>query len=251
MDRIDTNLFLGPCPIRSLRFEDDPIALQKYVGARRGIFTSFSALFHKDWAAGLGRDTGDWQDRPGAYLHGIANPSFSGWRRDFLRLREELPIISVKVFPDLHDYGIRHLRDAAKFALEQNLPLVFMRRLVDDRLVPAWWKPRPSPMTKVLRALQGLEVPYLILSNFQPKEIDELIASRTGAPFWRYEVGTFTPLSFWFSSLDESGASPQLIYGSGAPLYYPAGALSIERAGLSKSVTERILAGNAELCYGL
>lgn len=251
MELIDSNLFLGPCPIRALSFEDDPVSLQKQVEAKQGIFTSFSALFHKDWASGFTRDTAHWQGGSGSYLHGVTNPAFAGWRHDFLRLRKRLPIVSLRIFPDLHGCGIGDLRDAAKLATDQNLPLVFMRRLVDDRLVPSWWKPRPTPMAKVLRILQSLEAPYLILSNFLPREIEELRTSQAAASFWRYEVGPFTPQSYWLSSIGEEDAGSQLIYGSGAPLYYPAGEMSIRRSGLSASTVERILSGNARLCYGL
>jgi len=251
MQQIDSNLYFGPCPIRALAFEDKPDQLLKSVQARKGIFTSFSALFHKDWAAGLTRDTKDWKTCPGAYLHGVTNPSLAGWRSDFLRQREKLPIVSVKVFPDLHGYGLRPLREAAKFAHEQDLPLVIMRRLVDDRLVPAWWRPRPKPLAKVLAAVQGLEAPHVIFSNFQPRELDEVMASKAASPHWRYEVGSFTPSSFWFSSLDQRNAVSSLLYGSGAPLYYPAGSLMIERSGLSIPKIKDILFDNAKLCYAL
>jgi hypothetical protein len=105
-------------------------------------------------------------------------------------------------------------------------------------------------MAKVLRDLQRLDVPALVLSNFQIHEIDEIRGGDV-APFWRYEVGTFTPPSFWLSCFSDDEFGSRLILGSGAPLYYPAGATSIKKSGVSKEVLARILSGNAKACYGL
>lgn len=252
MDKpIDTNLFLGNCPIRVLRHEADPQRILRAAGASKGIFTSFSALFHKDWCAGLRLDAALAKRGRKIFFHGITNPSFPGWREDFLRLRSDFPIVSVKVFPDLHDYALPQLREAAEFASDQNLPMVIMRRLVDDRLLPVWWKPRPMELAKMIDLVKKLEAPRLVFSNFLPREIDTLITASDGQRGWFYEAGTFTPASFWFSSSDKARVISQLMLGSGAPLNYPAGVMSVENAGLSLEQSNWIISCKAQEVYGI
>jgi len=248
---VDTNLFLGSCPIRVLRHEADPRSILLAAEAVTGIFTCFSALFHKDWCAGLRRDAALAKGARKIFFHGVTNPSTPGWREDFLRLRSEFPVVSLKVFPDLHGYALPQLQEVAEFARDQNLPMVIMRRLVDDRLLPVWWKPRPMELAIMINLLRTLDAPRLVFSNFLPYEIDALISASDGCRDWYYEVGTFTPTSFWYSSLGKARVISQLMLGSGSPLYYPAGAMSIENAGLSAEESNRILSLNAQGVYGV
>ena len=251
----DANLFLGPCPFRALQEERESRVILQRAEAQFGLFSSWSALFHKDWKSGFLRDANQ-TDQGGENLrwNGVVNPTFPKWREDFVSLRSRHRFCSIKICPGLFKDGWNEdmLLASAAFARSENLPLIVVRRLVDDRLVPDWLKFQPVERDSVLAFLEKAKDTRIILSNFSAPEISDLIGDDAQAmDDVFFEVGSQTPLIGWYEQLVSRNLSARLVYASGYPLYYAAGIAGILHACIPPGEMRRILYDNAIELFGL
>src|SRR5207249_1537836 len=113
--------------------------------------------------------------------------------------------------------------ELAKLAADRGLPLVIMRRLVDDRLTPVWLKCRAQRLDEVRQFVDTHSKQKIVLSHFSIGELDELKNLRSQRNLF-FEIGSFSPGVFWYEETINKASQNQWIHGSGAPLFYHLGA---------------------------
>lgn len=249
----DANLFCGSYPFRKLPGQSAESLAEVIAAARlsRCVLTPFESIFYRQPLEGLK----PWLDAactlPFKPLYWLAvNPLMPAWQRDLEAARRFSAVAGIRLFPRYHGYGLDHpaLAEVAAAASSLLMPINLTARLLDDRLHPYPLRADdPLAMETVVELLQRSSQAPWVLSMFTMAELAVAAPMLSQNPNLYFDIGCSKPFEFWEDDIRALGAPSQIIYGTGAPLYYHLGnRISLSRSGFTATEKQAIFTGNLE-----
>lgn len=249
----DASLFCGNYPYRKLPGGTPESLGQLVAGAKLSgaVLTPFESIFYRQPLEGLK----PWLEtemllpfNPLYWL--VVNPLLPGWEKDLAAADFYPAIVGLRLLPRYQGYGLDHpaLADVVAVAAASGLPLNLTARLLDDRLHPYQLRvDAPLEMSAVEALVRSSAGAKWVLSFFTMAELAGLAPVLAESQNVYVDIGCAKPFEFWGDDIRVLGPLSQMIYGTGAPLYYHLGnRISLERAGFSESGKHGILSGNLQ-----
>ncbi len=250
MSFIDTNLFVGDCPFRTIPSNaEDLKRLREVSGLERAVATSFGSLFYYDPMAGLERDLEryeplcDWLS-----FFAVVNPNFPQLEGQIERAAKDERIVGVRLFPTLHHYALdsERVAETLRLSAEHGLPVNLTARLTDGRMAPRYVDQGEISTDALVRLLDGAGDATVILSMFFFNELQPLSVDWSRLPRVYLDLGCSKPSVASFDELPSWVPVERVLFGSGAPLYYWKGSrLAVEGARLPEDQKSAILGRTA------
>lgn len=252
MSFIDTNVYLGQHPFRSLPLESpDALAARlRKIGVVSAWAAPMEALLHRDLDSLNEQHWKTCQSSGGELFVpiGAINPKLPGWRESLRRCHEVHGMKGVRIHPGYHGYDLNdpdfaHLLAAVK---ERNLLLQLAPHMEDQRtqhpkvIVPPT---NPTPLLKLLPKFPGLR--FQIINGLRTINSGSLlkILSEAGAHF---DISMLEGAAGIAQSVIPA---ERLCFGSYAPVFIPESAsLKVveSKPELDDARLQALCHGNAE-----
>jgi len=255
MMTFDFTVYSGYWPFRQLRYAGASglTRLMARTGVSQALAVPLQGVFYKDCLDGVREMCADLASHAGKFLpSAVVNPNFPGWERDLRTMVEDFGCVACGMLPNYHGYRVTDGCAAALLRLleQMNVPCLIFIRLWDERSHHWCMQVPPLSVDEVNYLLKlFLTVPMAICNAILPIEGVAL------APAFQDRAATVLTTAYKSINLDQvlPQVGPEhLVYGSGAPLFYPESALlQIQMARLDSGVREKILCRNALDFLGL
>lgn len=244
---IDTNVSLFRWPFRRLPLDDTQLLVGKLraLSVTQAWAGSFEGIFHRDLSSANERLVGECERFDELIPVGTVNPAQSGWESDFEQCTSKWNMPALRIFPNLHGYGLDHpsfLRLLAR-AAEAKLLLQVAVTLEDARTQPeSILSPdvRLDPLPDAMRKVPGAKVQLL---NLRPRipQLDAL--ARIPGLFFDTARADGTD---GVSSLIAHTVPDRVLFGTHAPFLIPEAALiRVHEAALAPNPLRAVLRENA------
>jgi uncharacterized protein len=252
---IDVNLYCGEYPFRRLPETRGRGLLQLMDAARveYGVVTPFAGIFYKDNLDGLRAAVEAVETGGKIRFWAVLNPAFPGWEADMDAALTLPGVAGVRLFPRYHRYRLMDPPVVALMgrAAERGVPVNIAARLVDDRLHHWLLNVPPLDVPEVGGLVKQCPATTIVLSHFYSAEIGSLAAVVNAHPAAYVDIGCCKPNVVWWTTVTRQIDVSRLLFGTGAPLYYYAGAwLSLHSSELEEAARQRIAHGNAAELFG-
>ena len=252
MPIIDTNLFVGHCPFRSIPSGlADLTKLRADAGLDRAVATGFDSVFQFDPVAGLSRDLetyaslADW-----LRFYAVVNPEFPRLEALVAGAAQDRRVAGIRLFPTLHRYSLTDERtlEAVRLAAAHALPVTLTARLFDGRVAPRAVNQTELKADEVQAFLAAADrKATIILSMFYFGELKALKVDWKSLPNVYLDLGCCKPMIEAFDTLAEWFPPERAVFGTGAPYYYWKGSrLAIEGSRLTSGQKTAILGTTAQ-----
>jgi len=236
----DANIFCGHYPFRALPVTTpaELVAFLAQAQIPRCIATPFESIFYRLPWSGL-QPWLEASELPSdqIWFWLTVNPLMPRWDKDIAAAANHPRIAGIRLFPRYHGYGLDHpaVTEVASAAAAARLPVNLTARLLDDRLHPYPLRvDDPLEMKSVIRQLKNSPSTTWVMSMFAMAELEQVSPYLPDHPRVFCDIGCAKPFEFWGDHIRSSLPPAQVIYGSGAPLYYYVGnRISIVRTEFS------------------
>lgn len=236
----DANIFCGHYPFRSLPATTpaELLSLLSEAQIPRCIATPYESIFYRLPWSGL-QPWLDADELPAdqVWFWLTVNPLMPRWDKDIAAAADHPRIAGIRLFPRYHGYRLDHpaVAEVTSAAASARLPVNLTARLLDDRLHPYPLRvDDPLDMKAVIQVLKSSSLTTWVLSMFTMAELEQVGPHLADYPRVFCDIGCAKPFEFWGDHIRATLPPAQVIYGSGAPLYYHTGnRLSLVRTGFS------------------
>lgn len=231
---IDTSAFCGHWPFRRLPAAQ-PAELKerlRALGITQAWVAPLDAVFYWDPQEANEALHQVLSDDPFFLPVGVVNVTLPSWRQDAKRCLEELGCRAFKLFPNYHRFDVESTETVAlcELARAANVPVCVQMRMQDERGHPPLVKVPGVGVKGVSALAQKAPRTRLLVCAPYRNELKEL---RAASNVWAELSHTEWELSLQ-TALNAFGHE-RLVFGSHAPLHYPAAAvakLAVETADL-------------------
>lgn len=248
---IDTNVWLGRWPFRSLAAENAADLVNKLsaAGVKQAWVGSFAGLFQRDVAgvnerlAAECRAAGDELLLP----FGTVNLRLPDWRDDLRRCHETHGMPGVRLAPAYHGYTLndRSLPELLREAAQRRLVVELLVSLEDTRTQHPLARVSPVELlslAEVIRPITGLRL--VVLGAFHAGKRDTIERLATAGEVY-FEIATLEGAGGVARLLDWLMID-RILFGSAAPFFYFQSArLKLQESELAGQQIERICSANA------
>lgn len=251
-DIVDTNVWLGRWPFRSLAADNATVLVKKLAaaGVKQAWAGSFEGLFQRDIAAVNERLAAECRAEGDGLLSpfGTVNPRLPDWQDDVRRCHELHRMPGIRLAPAYHGYPLDDpsLPELLREAAERGLVVELLVSLEDTRTQHPLARVQPvdlSPLAEIIRPLKGLRLVLLGAFHAAKRDIIERVATAGDVYF---EIATLEGTG-GATRLVEWVTIDRILFGSAAPFFYFQSArLKLQESELAGQQIEQICFSNAQ-----
>lgn len=256
---IDVNSYIGHWPFRQITNSTAEGLIKRMDGAEieKAAVSSINAIFYKDSQQGnleLIEQINDWKDRFIPFA--VINPTYPGWKKDFLYCIDILGMKGLELYPYYHQYNLNDEPsvELLNLAAEKKIP-VHLPCAVEDLRQRHWMdRTRNLKIDELEQALTLCPDTDFIVTNGSThtfaKHLKTTTDKRNGKVFYDFaRVEVFTPA---FDSLLEAAGADHIVFGSVHPFQYvDTQLIKLHYSSLNNIEKEKIMSRNLKELFQL